>query len=213
MSEIDPCQLYLLSPPQIESAEDFAVTLDSVFSSGDVACFQLRLKEASEDHLIQVANAIRPVCISHDVAFILNDSAELAKQVDADGVHLGQSDGSVEEARTLLGYDKSIGVTCHDSRHLAFEAGDKGADYVAFGTFFDSPTKASDYRPELDILTGWDEATEIPSVAIGGITVDNCQQLAKAGAHFVAVSSGVWSYPEGPEAAVKAFNAQLKADL
>lgn len=209
MSDQENCRLYILSPVEITDADAFAQELDNVFSAGDVASFQLRLKECSDEHILKVAQAVMPVCIKHDVAFIINDRADLAKTIDADGVHLGQEDGDIRAARELLGFDKIIGVTCHDSRHLAFEAGEAGADYVAFGAFFDSSTKDTQHRPELDIVTGWAEATEIPVVAIGGMTPENCGALVKAGAHFIAASGGVWTYPTGPAEAVKAFNKAM----
>lgn len=203
------CELYLITPPQIDDLEAFAALLDKVLATGSVACLQLRLKDVDDDSIRIAAKKIMPICAAHEVAFILNDNAALAHELDADGVHLGQSDGDARAARTLLGHDKDIGVTCHDSRHLAFEAGEAGADYVAFGAFFDTKTKQTDARPDLKILTMWDEVTDLPCVAIGGITVENCRSLADAGAHFVAVSSGVWKYPKGPVAAVKAFTEAL----
>lgn len=203
------CELYLITPPQIENLETFSVLLNQVLATGAVACLQLRLKGVSDDEIRKAAQKIMPVCNANDVAFILNDRADLAHELDADGVHLGRGDGDVGAARSLLGHDKDIGVTCHDSRHLAFEAGEAGADYVAFGAFFDTSTKDTDVRPDLDVLTMWDDVTDLPCVAIGGITVENCRSLADAGAHFVAVSSGVWDYPDGPVAAVKAFTQAL----
>lgn len=207
--DISKCELYLITPPQIDDMNAFAATLDKVLATGFVACLQLRLKDVDEDNIRATAKKLMPVCDAHDVAFILNDNAQLAHEVDADGVHLGQGDGDVRAARSLLGHDKDIGVTCHDSRHLAFEAGEAGADYVAFGAFFDTKTKQTDARPDLEILTMWDEVTDLPCVAIGGITVENCRSLADAGAHFVAVSGGVWNHPDGPVAAVKAFAKAL----
>lgn len=203
------CDLYLISPPQIDDMDVFAATLADVLATGAVACFQLRLKEVSDDDIRSAVRLLMPVCHEHDVAFILNDRADLAAELNTDGVHLGQYDGDVRAARSLIGHEKDIGVTCHDSMHLAFEAGEAGADYVAFGAFFETDTKLALARPELEILTTWDEVTDLPCVAIGGITVDNCKSVADAGAHFIAVSSGVWRYPEGPVAAVKAFARTL----
>lgn len=203
------CELYLITPPRIDDMEAFASLLDKVLATGSVACLQLRLKGVDDDEIRAAANKIMPICAAHEVAFILNDSAELAHELDADGVHLGQSDGDVRAARALLGHDKDIGVTCHDSRHMAFEAGEAGADYVAFGAFFNTETKQTDARPDLEILTMWDEVTDLPCVAIGGITVENCRSLSDAGAHFVAVSAGVWNHPDGPVAAAKAFAEAL----
>lgn len=205
------CELYLITPPRIDDVAAFARLLDDTLATGHVACLQLRLKDVPDAVVVDTAKKLMAVCHQHDVAFILNDRADLAAELDADGVHLGQHDGDVRSARTLVGHGKDIGVTCHDSMHLAFEAGEAGADYVAFGAFFPTETKETEYQPELDILTAWDEVTNLPCVAIGGITVDNCREVAKAGAHFAAVSSGVWDHPDGPVAAVEAF-AEALAD-
>lgn len=202
------CRLYLVSPPTID-VDAFAGRLEEALSGGDVACFQLRLKDASDNDILAAGRRLIEICHAHDAALIVNDRPDLAHEIKADGVHLGQSDMNIREAREFVGFDASIGVTCHDSRHLAFEAGEAGADYVAFGAFFHTATKETQYHPDPEILTLWSEVTELPAVAIGGITVDNCAVLAAAGADFVAVSSGVWDYPAGPGAAVKKFNEVL----
>jgi len=205
----DRCLLYLITPEQIDDVSAFSGVLEQVLAGGDVACVQLRLKGVSDEVVVATAKALMPVCHKYEVAFILNDRADLAAQVDADGVHLGQEDGDVAAARALLGHNKDIGVTCHSSMHLAFEAGEAGANYVAFGAFFPSKTKAKALPAELSILTRWDEITDVPCVAIGGITAENCTEVANAGAHFVAVCDAVWGHPEGPVAAVKAFTQAL----
>lgn len=197
--------LYLITPPVIEDLDSFGKELDAALASGQVACVQLRLKEKSDEAITKATEALMPIAHKHEVSFMINDRADLAKELDADGVHLGQSDGDVKEARELLGHEKDIGVTCHDSRHLGFEAGEAGANYVAFGAFYPTETKKSDYRPEPEVLKLWSEGTEIPCVAIGGITADNCAPLVEAGAHFIAVCSAVWNHPEGAAAAVKEF--------
>lgn len=152
-----------------------------------------------------------PVTQKYDVALILNDRPDLAAELGCDGVHVGQEDASYGDARRLLGDGAIVGVTCHDSRHLALEAAEAGADYVAFGAFFDTGTKSPKSRAGQDILTWWSDVTAVPCVAIGGITVDNCAPLIEAGADFLAVSAGVWSHPDGPGAAVQSFNAALEA--
>jgi len=202
------CRLYLISPAEID-LDVFAKALEAALGAGDVAAFQLRLKGAGDEDIFKAADRLLPVCRAHDVPLIVNDNAALARDVGADGVHLGQDDGPVEDARAKLGQDATIGVSCNDSRHLAFLAGDAGADYVAFGAFFPTATKKTDFTAEAEILTWWSDLSEIPCVAIGGITVDNCAPLIAAGAHFLAVSSGVWNYPGGPAKAVKAFNALM----
>ena len=203
------CRLYLISPAKIDVGA-FARDLEAALVAGDVACFQLRLKGAGDEDIFTASEALLPVCRKYDVPFLLNDNAGLARDVGANGVHLGQSDGKVEDARSMLGLDAMIGVTCHDSRHLAFLAGDAGADYVAFGAFFQTQTKKTEFVATPELLTWWLEIAEIPCVAIGGITPVNCIPLIEAGAHFLAVSSGVWDHPGGPAEAVKAFNQLME---
>ena len=173
---------------------------------GDVASLQLRLKDVSDEEVLRAGEKLMPIAQRASVAFIVNDRPDLAKKLDADGVHVGQEDASYAEARALLGADKIIGVTCHDSRHLAMEAAEAGADYVAFGAFYPTATKEAKTHAEPEILTWWQEIMQIPCVAIGGITVENAGPLAEAGADFLAVSSGVWDHPKGPQTAVALFN-------
>ena len=201
------CQLYLISPPAIDAA--FTDRLKCAVAAGPVAAFQLRLKGIDDHAIAALAEPLQRICADNDVAFIVNDSIGLAKRLGADGVHLGQSDGDPREARDLLGRDAQIGVTCHNSRHLAMEAAEAGADYVAFGAFYLTTTKHVEHVAELDTLQKWSRVTEIPCVAIGGITPDNAKPLIEAGADFIAVSSAVWNHPQGPAEAVKAFNALL----
>ena len=201
------CQLYLISPPDVGG--DFPAQLELALSAGSVAAFQFRVKGVDQHEAAALAEPLQAICAAHDVAFIVNDSVALAKRLKADGVHLGQGDGDVREARELLGPDAQIGVTCHNSRHLAMEAAEAGADYVAFGAFYPTETKHVDHVAELDTLQKWSMVTEVPCVAIGGVTPDNAKPLIDAGADFLAVSSGVWNHPKGPAEAVKAFNALL----
>ena len=203
-----PCQLYLVSPPRI--GEAFADALRSALDAGLVAAFQLRLKGAADEEILRVAERLMPVCAEHEVAFILNDRIDLAKACGADGVHLGQGDGDPREARRLLGPSAQIGVTCHDSRHLAMEAGEAGADYVAFGAFFPTSTKEVFHRPDPSILGWWSRLFEIPCVAIGGITPENAPVLVEAGADFLAVSAAVWNHWDGPAAAIAGFGPVLE---
>ena len=196
-----PCQLYLISP--LDVSGDFPKRLDRALgaSEGIATAFQFRLKGIDQHEAAKLAEPLREICAAREVAFIVNDDAALAKRVGADGVHLGQADGDAREARELLGRDAQIGVTCHASRHLAMEAGEAGADYVAFGSFFDSSTKPSAHRPQPEILEWWSRLFEIPCVAIGGITPANCGPLVRAGADFLAVSAAVWEADGGDEAA------------
>jgi thiamine-phosphate pyrophosphorylase len=197
------CQLYLISP--LDVGGDFPARLEEALSAGPVAAFQFRVKDIDQHEAARLAEPLQAICAAHEVAFIVNDDVALAKRLKADGVHLGQGDGDPKEARRLLGPDTQIGVTCHDSRHLAMEAGEAGADYVAFGAFFPTTTKAVEHHPEPEILTWWQGLFELPCVAIGGITTGNAKILVEAGADFLAVSGGVWAHPDGPAAAVRAF--------
>lgn len=201
------CQLYLISPPAFD--EGFADALDAALGAGSVAAFQLRLKGVGDDTVLREAERLMPICAAHEVAFILNDRTDLAQACGADGVHLGQGDGDPRDARRQLGPSAQIGVTCHGSRHLAMEAGEAGADYVAFGAFFPTMTKETLHRPDPSILGWWATVFEIPCVAIGGITVENAPVLVKAGADFLAVSGAIWSYPRGAAEAVRSFHSIL----
>lgn len=199
------CQLYLISPLDVGGA--FPDRLARALDAGPVAAFQFRVKDIDEHRAARLAEPLQALCAAREVAFIVNDSISLAKRIGADGVHLGQDDGTVAEARQRLGREAQIGVTCHNSRHLAMEAGEAGADYVAFGAFFPTQTKQTEYRAEPDLLTWWQDLFEIPCVAIGGITPENCAPLVAAGADFLAVSHAVWGGDEA--AAVRAFAAVL----
>jgi thiamine-phosphate pyrophosphorylase len=202
-----PCQLYLISP--LDVGGDFKARLSEALEAGPVAAFQFRVKDVDQHEAARLAEPLQRLCGDRNVAFIVNDDMSLAKRIGADGVHLGQSDGDPREARALLGPSAQIGITCHDSRHLAMEAGEAGADYVAFGAFFPTRTKEVRHRPDPAILSWWATLFELPSVAIGGITPDNGRVLVDAGADFLAVSSGVWDHPQGPAEAVAAFQKIL----
>ena len=201
------CQLYLISP--LDVGGTFPERLARALDAGPVAAFQFRVKDIDEHEAARLAAPLQEICAAREVAFIVNDSISLAKRIKADGVHLGQDDGTVEEARQRLGRDAQIGVTCHNSRHLAMEAGEAGADYVAFGAFFPTTTKQTEHRAEPDLLSWWQELMEIPCVAIGGITPENCAPLVEAGADLLAVSGAVWNGDEVE--AVKAFHRVLGA--
>ena len=205
------CRLYLITPDTIPDLKAFAKTLADALAAGDVACVQLRLKNVSDDTIRNAVKTLMPVCHARDVAFILNDRPDLAKELGCDGVHIGPDDVSYDEARKIMGKDATVGVTCKDSYHLAMELGEAGADYVAFGAFFPTTTKDTTARPDPELIETWSQMTIVPCVAIGGITVENCDTLVKAGADFVAVCSGVWKYPQGPAAAVRDFNAAFQA--
>ena len=203
----EPCSLYLISPQDVGGV--FPDRLKAAIADDSVTAFQLRVKDVTEHELARLAEPLQRICADAEVAFIVNDSISLAKRLGADGVHLGQGDGDIREARDALGPSAQIGRTCHDSRHLAMDAGESGADYVAFGAFYPTMTKASDYRPDPAILSWWASIFEIPCVAIGGITPANAPPLIKAGADFLAVCQAVWS-AEDPAQAVAAFAPVLK---
>jgi thiamine-phosphate pyrophosphorylase len=202
----EPARLYLISPQEVGGS--FPDRLKAALEPGLAAAFQLRVKNTDEHDLARLAEPLQRICAEFGVAFIVNDSMALAKRLGADGVHLGQQDGDISQARALLGPSAQIGKTCHDSRHLAMEAGEAGADYVAFGAFYPTTTKPSEYRPDPAILTWWSSLFEIPCVAIGGITPRNAEPLVEAGADFLAVCQVVWG-SDDPAAAVERFRVAL----
>jgi thiamine-phosphate pyrophosphorylase len=207
------CRLYLITPPALPDPAAFAKILFAALDAGEVGALQIRLKDAPDEAVEAAVRVLAPIAWARDVAVILNDRPDLAARLGCDGVHIGQSDAPYAVARKALGPDRTVGVTCHDSRDLAMTAAEAGADYVAFGAFFPTATKETLYRPDLEVLEIWQETMLTPCVAIGGITIDNCRPLVTAGADFLAVSAGVWNHPEGPAAAVSAFNREITAGL
>lgn len=199
------CRLYLITPEKFD-LDEFAPVLQRALKGGDMASVQLRLKGASDDDILRAGEILMPVVQQAGAAFILNDRPDLAARMGADGVHVGQEDAPLAAARAAMGPDRIVGVTCHNSKHLAIEAAEAGADYVAFGAFFPTATKEAKTRADIEILRWWAETMVVPSVAIGGITVQNAKPLIEAGADFLAVAAGIWNHADGPEAAVKAFN-------
>ncbi len=209
MRENPPCQLYLISP--LATGGSFPDQLRAALEAGPVAAFQFRVKDVDQHEAARLAEPLKAICDEFDVAFIVNDDVALAKRIKADGVHLGQQDEDLAIAREELGLQAQIGITCHDSRHLAMEAGEGGANYVAFGAFFPTETKETTHRPGTDILQWWSPIMEIPCVAPGGITPDNCRPLVEAGADVLAVSGAVWKHPDGPAEAVRQFMDAMEA--
>lgn len=199
-------RLYLISPPAFELA-DFLPALKDALAGGDVAAVQLRLKDAPEADILRIGGVLLPTIHHAGAALILNDRPDLAAQMGADGVHVGQGDASCADARQHMGAENIVGVTAHNSRHLAMEAAEAGADYVAFGAFYPTATKTPAHWCETDVLEVWQETMEVPCVAIGGITLENAEPLVRAGADYLAVANGVWRHPDGPRAAVAGFNA------
>lgn len=207
------CRLYLITPPRLDDLAGFGRTLAHALDAGDVAALQIRLKDVPDNVVSAAVDVLMPIAQARGVAVILNDRPDLAAKLGCDGVHIGQDDGSYAEARRQVGPDRMVGVTCHDSRHLAMEAAEAGADYVAFGAFFPTTTKPAISHPDPEILTIWQETMQVPCVAIGGIKAENAARLAAAGADFLAVSAGVWSHGDGPAAAVQAVNAEIARGL
>jgi len=208
------CRLYLISPPQI-SLPKFVDQVKDAFSGGDVGSFQLRLKNATDAEILKAAEALLPICQEHEAAFILNDRADLAVTCNADGVHLGQEDMPIKEARKIVGPYRVIGVSAHASKHLAMEAGEQGADYVAFGAFYPTTSKPKEKQekwgtPTPEILEWWQAFMVLPCVAIGGMTPANCTREVKAGADFIAAITHVWNHKKSPGAAVKEFNDAIE---
>jgi len=204
----EPCLLYLITPDALDPLV-FRADLEAALDAGDVACVQLRLKDMPDDEIERAAEILMPLCQARDVAFIINDRPDIAARCGADGVHIGADDGDYRAARATVGADKIVGVSCYDQRHLAIDAADAGADYVAFGAFFDTDTKQARARATTDVLEWWSDTIVVPCVAIGGITPANCPAIVAAGADFLAIVSAVWQHPDGPGAAVKAFHAAI----
>ena len=199
-------RLYLITPPAL-NLDQFAKELEEALAGGDVASLQLRLKDCDDDVIRHATRMLKPIAQDRGVAFIMNDRPDLAAELDCDGVHVGEEDMPYAEARRLLGPERIVGVTCGASRDRAITAAEAGADYVAFGAFFPSPTKtATKHRADTELIRDWSETTVVPCCVIGGITQENCGPLVEAGADFLAVISAVWSHPKGPRAAVAEFN-------
>ena len=212
-----PCRLYIISPPNF-ALDEFADLLCETLQAGDVGAFQLRLKDTDDKLIYEAAEKLLPICKNFNTAFIINDRADIAASIGADGVHLGQKDMSVKEARKIIGTDSSIGVSCHDSSHMAMLAGEQGADYIAFGAFYPTKSKAPEKlaqygTPTTDMLEWWYKYTIVPSVAIGGITPANCGELVAAGADFIAAINAIWEHKDSPATAVKEFNNAIKKNL
>lgn len=212
LAQIPSCQLYLITPSAFDLGE-FADAFRAALDGGPVACVQLRLKDCPDDDIRRATEALMPLAHARDTAFLINDRPDLARDMGCDGVHVGQTDTPYAEARRVVGDDGIVGVTCHNSRHLAMVAAESGADYVAFGAFFPTSTKDVEHHADPSLLSWWSDIFEVPSVAIGGITVDNCAILIEAGADFLAVSGGVWNYPAGPAASVQEFSRLLSQTL
>ena len=209
MTRTNPCRLYLITPPSLPDVATFAVSLLPVLEAGEVACLQVRLKDAGDEDICKAVDCLLPLSKKVDCALILNDRPDLAAKTGCDGVHVGLDDMPYDQARAMVGDNAIVGVSCKNSRHLAMSLADAGADYVAFGAFFASSTKKTAVTAPLELLEIWSETTTVPCVAIGGITTDNCVPVISAGADFLAVSAGVWGYPDGPLEAARLFREHM----
>ena len=201
-------QIYLISPPQIE-LKDFSLKLEKALKTGLVPSFQLRLKNYSPLEIKKFSQEIKKICDDNNCLFLLNDFYEIALEVGASGVHVGIDDKKISQIRQNSPKNFIIGASCYDSKHLAIEAGERGADYISFGAFFATKTKISRGKPSVEILAWASEMLNLPIVAIGGINDQNCVDLVKNGADFLAVISYVWQHPLGVEVALKNLHQQL----
>ena len=197
-------KLYIISPDNI-NINEFSSSLEEVLETGLVACFQLRLKNLNDQELINISKVLKPICNKFDVPFILNDRLDLANKVGADGVHLGEDDSSILDARKLLGPKAIIGASCYNSKHLAMKAAEQGANYVAFGAFFETKTKKAKTKAVMSLIEDWVLISNIPCVAIGGIDSKNCHELIKAGVDFIAVVGAIWNNIDSPRKAILNF--------
>ena len=208
--EETPCLLYLITPPEIDLST-FPAQFEAALDAGEVGCSQLRLPEADDDTLCRAIEALMPIAHQREIAFLLEERADLAKKMGCDGVHVSSDDKGYKKARGVVGKDAIVGVSCYNSRHLAMVDAEAGADYISFGAFFPSPSKQTEHRAEIETLQWWASFMEVPCTAVGGVTPDNCGPLVEAGADFITVISAVWSHPDGPAAGVKAMNAAIES--
>ena len=197
--------IYLISPQKIYEKK-FYEDLNNILRTNKVKYFQLRLKRISTSKLIKIAKKVRKITKKNKVKFLINDKPLVAKIIDADGCHIGQKDMNFVRARKILGKNKIIGLTCHNSKKFAIDAKKKGANYVAFGSFFKSPTKKTAFRANLEILRWAKKKINMPTVAIGGINNSNYKKILSSGANLIACSNYVWDNRKiDPVAAIKKF--------
>ena len=198
--------IYLISPQKIKGNR-FYNELDRVLKSNKVKYFQLRIKKISTLNLIKISKKIKKITKKNKVKLLINDNPFVAKAVNADGCHIGQKDMDFMNSRQILGRKKIIGMTCHNSRKLALNAKKMGVNYIAFGSFFKSPTKKTTNKANLAILRWSKKKISMPVVAIGGINSSNYKKILSNGADFIACSSYVWNNKKlDPTAAIKKFN-------
>ncbi len=197
--------IYLISPQNIKG-EKFYINLNKILKTKKVKYFQLRLKKISIIKLIKISKKVKKIAKKNKVKFLINDNPRVAKIVGADGCHIGQKDMNFMIARKILGKKKIIGVTCHNSKKFAIDAKNKGANYVAFGSFFKSSTKKTTYRANLEILRWAKKKINMPIVAIGGINNFNYKKILSNGANLIACSNYIWNNKKNdPVSAIKKF--------
>jgi len=197
--------IYLISPQKIRGSK-FYEELEQVLKTNKVKYFQLRLKKISSSNLLKIARKIKKIVKQHNVKLLINDNPFIAKTISADGCHIGQKDMDFKNSRKILGKNKIIGVTCHNSKKLALKAQKNGANYVAFGSFFKSPTKKSAFGANLTILRWAQKKINMPIVAIGGINSSNYKKILSNGANFIACSSYIWNNKKlNPISAINKF--------
>ena len=197
--------IYLISPQKIRQVK-FYKDLNNVLKTKKVKYFQLRLKKISTSNLLKISRKVKKITRKNNVKFLINDEPLITKMVGADGFHIGQKDMDFAKTREILGKNKIIGVTCHNSKKLALKAKKHGTNYVAFGSFFKSSTKKSAFRAELRILRWGKKKINMPTVAIGGLNNSNYKKVLSNGADFIAFSSYVWNNKKlDPVSAIKKF--------
>ena len=202
-------KIYLISPPKI-NLDNFVIDLEVALKTNKVPVFQLRLKNISDQEVLEIGKKLLKICHQNNTLFILNDREDLALQIGADGVHLGSDDCNVLKARKMVPENFIIGASCYDSKHLAAQAAEDGANYVAFGTFFPSKTKNSAGKPTPEIIKWCNEILNVGSVAIGGINANNCHEIALAEPDFVSIISYVWDNENGIKSAIEQLFSSLK---
>lgn len=185
-------QLYIISPPEIE-IESFKPKLMEAIHNHKPAMFQLRLKHVDDAAILDAAEQLLTICHAYGVKFIVNDSPEIARKCGADGVHVGDEDMAVFEARKFLGPDAIIGASCYNDIERAAEMEREGATYVSFGAFYPTTTKQAKSRAEIATLKKWKAEHTTPASAIGGINFTNKQVLEDAGADYICMVSAIWN--------------------
>jgi len=205
-------QIYLISPPKI-ILSDFIVSLSNALKTNLVPVFQLRLKDYSPIDVAKIAKQIQKVCKDYNCQLILNDYPNIALDLELDGVHLGEHDAKIAEVRKQVPDYFTIGASCYNSKHRAMQAGEDGANYLAFGAFFPTTTKQIKYYADVELLQWAIELLNLPIVAIGGITADNCANLVKNKADFLAVISFVWQHSLGEKEALNQLYLAINKNL